>query len=107
MGQNQAETGDIEAMPGDKIRDELLRFASRYFPDAAIHHAQRWSGMMGFTPDGLPLLGRLPGLPQAHFAVGFGGRGLCWAFIVAERLAQLILHDSDPGTGILAGETEY
>jgi gamma-glutamylputrescine oxidase len=107
MSQDQAETTHIEARPDDKVRDELLRFASRYFPNVEMHNAQRWSGMMGLTPDGLPLLGRLPGLPQTHFAVGFGGRGLSWAFVVAERLAQLILNNSDPGTGILAGETEY
>jgi glycine/D-amino acid oxidase-like deaminating enzyme len=106
MGQNQVEAACMETVPDDEARDELVRFASRYFPEAAIDDARRWSGLMGFTPDGLPLIGRLPDLPQAHFAVGFGGRGLCWAFIVAERLAQLILHDSDQGTGILTGETE-
>ena len=107
VDQGQVETAGIEARPDDKVRDELLRFASRHFPDVEIHDAQRWSGTMGFTPDGLPLLGHLPGLPQTHFAVGFGGRGLSWAFVVAERLAQLILHDSDPDTGIFTGETEF
>jgi glycine/D-amino acid oxidase-like deaminating enzyme len=52
---------------------------------------------MGFTPDGLPLVGRLPDLPQVYFAVGFGGRGLAWAFVVAEQLAALMLHDESPG----------
>jgi gamma-glutamylputrescine oxidase len=98
MSPDQTETADVEARPDDKVRDGLLRFASRYFPEVEMNNAQRWSGMMGLTPDGLPLLGRLPGLPQTHFAVGFGGRGLSWAFVVAEKLAQLILHDSDPGT---------
>jgi glycine/D-amino acid oxidase-like deaminating enzyme len=106
MGQNQTEATCMEALPDDKARDELFHFASRHFPEARIDDAQRWSGLMGLTPDGLPLIGSLPGLPQAHFAVGFGGRGLCWAFVVAERLAQLILHDSDPDTGILTSEPE-
>ena len=59
--------------------------------------ADRWSGIMGFTPDGLPLVGSLPDLPRVYFAVGLGGRGLAWAFVVAERLVELMLNDTDPG----------
>ena len=57
----------------------------------------RSSGVMGLVPDGLPLVGVLPDLPRAYFAVGLGGRGLAWAFVVAERLVELMLHDADPG----------
>jgi glycine/D-amino acid oxidase-like deaminating enzyme len=57
----------------------------------------RSSGVMGLAPDGLPLVGVLPDLPRAYFAVGLGGRGLAWAFVVAERLVELMLHDTDPG----------
>jgi len=81
----------------DVVQNGLLRFAARHFPDVETSSASRWSGVMGFTPDGLPLVGRLPDLPQAYFAVGFGGRGLAWAFVVAERLVELMLHDTDPG----------
>ena len=49
---------------------------------------------MGLTPDGLPLVGQLPEMGQVHFAVGFGGRGLAWAFVVAERLTKLVLYDT-------------
>jgi gamma-glutamylputrescine oxidase len=82
---------------GDVVRDGLTRFAARYFPDVDTHDADRWSGIMGFTPDGLPLVGTLPDLPQAYFAVGLGGRGLAWAFVLAERLVALMLHGTDLG----------
>jgi gamma-glutamylputrescine oxidase len=95
------ETGQAAEL-GDVVQDRLLRFASRYFPEVGTRNASRWSGVMGFTPDGLPLVGQLPDLPQAYFAVGFGGRGLAWAFVVAERLVELMLRDADPG--ILAAE---
>jgi len=81
----------------DVVQNGLVRFAARHFPDVETRSASRWSGVMGFTPDGLPLVGRLPDLPQAYFAVGFGGRGLAWALAVAERLVALMLHDTDPG----------
>lgn len=82
---------------GDVVRDGLTHFASRYFPEIEARNTERWSGIMGFTPDGLPLVGRLPDLPQVYFAVGLGGRGLAWAFIVADRLVKLMLDDTDPG----------
>jgi gamma-glutamylputrescine oxidase len=82
---------------GDVVRDGLTRFAAQYFPDVDTRDADRWSGIMGFTPDGLPLVGTLPDLPQVYFAVGLGGRGLAWAFILAERLVALMLHGTDPG----------
>jgi glycine/D-amino acid oxidase-like deaminating enzyme len=68
-----------------------------HFPDLDLEKADRWSEVMGFTTDGLPLLGRLPSLPQAYFAVGFGGHGLSWAFVAAERLVSAMLHDAELG----------
>jgi gamma-glutamylputrescine oxidase len=86
----------------DVVHDGLLRFALHHFPDVEVktRNASRRSGVMGFTPDGLPLVGRLPDLPQAYFAVGLGGRGLAWAFVVAERLVQSMLRNADPGMGL-------
>lgn len=88
---------DTQSDPGDPVRDGLIRFAARYFPEVETRDSDRWSGMMGFTPDGLPLVGWLPHLPRVYFAVGLGGRGLAWTFVVADRLVELMLHDTDPG----------
>jgi len=69
---------------GDVVQDGLVRFTSRHFPEVDTRNASRWSGIMGFTPDGLPLVGRLPNLPQAYFAVGpsamlrTGSHGKAW-----------------------------
>jgi hypothetical protein len=45
----------------------------------------------------------MPEMPAAYFAVGSGGRGLAWAFVLAERLAASVLRDADP-TAALFGE---
>jgi glycine/D-amino acid oxidase-like deaminating enzyme len=82
---------------GDRGEDRLLDVVLRRFPELDLKRADRWSEVMGFTPDGLPLLGRLPSLPQAYFAVGFGGRGLSWAFVAAERLVNAMLYDAELG----------
>jgi hypothetical protein len=87
---------------GARPEDGLRAFVSRHFPEVDLSSVDRWSGVMGFTSDGLPLLGNLPGLPQVYFSAGFGGRGLGWAFVVAERLVDAMLHGADPG--LLAAE---
>ena len=92
-GDSQEPGSDLD----DVVQLGLARFAERHFPDIEIHGVDRWSGVMGFTNDGLPLVGRLPHLPQAYFAVGLGGRGLAWAFVAAERLISLMWRDADPG----------
>ncbi len=81
----------------DVVQEGLIRLASRHFPEVDPRHVTRWSGVMGFTSDNLPLVGALPHLPRVYFAVGFGGRGLTWAFVAAERLVNLMLRDTDVG----------
>lgn len=58
LSQQGGETQETE--PGDVVQNGLIRFASRHFPEIETHSVNRWSGVMGFTPDGLPLVGRLP-----------------------------------------------
>jgi len=83
--------------PSESVRAGLSRFIGRYFPEAQKHIASRRAGVMGLTPDGLPIIGSLPYLPQVAFAIGFGGWGLAWAFVAAERLAALVLEGAEPG----------
>lgn len=79
--------------PGDRMEASL----SRHFPEADLRTLYHRTEIMGFTPDGLPLLGTVPGLPQVYFAVGFAGRGLSWAFVAAEQLVDAMLDDADLG----------
>jgi gamma-glutamylputrescine oxidase len=83
--------------PDESVREGLARFVDRYFSDVRGHLSSRRSGVMGFTPDGLPALGRLPQSPRVVFALGFGGWGLSWAFVAAERLADWMLQGADLG----------
>ncbi len=91
------QSGESQADPDDPVRDGLIHFATRYFPEIETERADHRSGTMGFTPDGLPLVGWLPHLSRVYFAVGLGSRGLSWAFVVADRLVELMLHNTDPG----------
>jgi gamma-glutamylputrescine oxidase len=76
----------------DNIQNGLEEFLARHIPAAAdspITH--RWSGIMGFTPDGLPIIGEIPGHPGIIFFGGFTGHGLGFAFVLARALAQQLM----------------
>ncbi len=87
---------DFETTP--HLQRGLESFINRYFPELIglpIEH--RWSGIMGFTADEMPLVGELPDLPGVFFAVGFTGGGMGIGPATAERTADLMLHGTHPG----------
>ena len=91
------ETG-WEDLTTPSVQGALTQFLERYFPEVAGQPIEsRWSGTMGFTPDGLPLVGRLPDVPQAVVAVGFNGHGMGLGLKVAERAVDLLLNGTSPG----------
>jgi sarcosine oxidase subunit beta len=49
-----------------------------------------WAGLMGFTADGLPLIGRYDLAPGLTVAVGFNGGGFSWGAIVGQVVARLL-----------------
>jgi glycine/D-amino acid oxidase-like deaminating enzyme len=61
-----------------------------------------WSGIMGFTSDALPLVGKLPqsGTMRERdgewIAAGFNGGGMCLCWRTGEALAKLIYGQNDP-----------
>lgn len=79
------------------VQAEIDAYRRRHFPEIEAPVARRWAGIMGFSADGLPLVGRLPGLPQVGFALGFNGNGLALAAGVAERAVALLLEGRHPG----------
>jgi sarcosine oxidase subunit beta len=58
-----------------------------------------WSGIMGFTADGLPLIGRYEPAPGLTVAAGFNGGGFSWGVIVGKVIAGL-LSGQEPGFDI-------
>ena len=54
-----------------------------------------WAGIMGFTADGLPLIGRYDATPGLTVAAGFNGGGFSWGVIVGRVIARL-LNGHDP-----------
>lgn len=79
------------------VQSELERYMAKYFPDVDKPIARRWAGIMGFSVDGLPLAGILPGKSRVGFAAGFTGHGLALGAGVAKRAVELLLEGKHAG----------
>lgn len=54
-----------------------------------------WAGIMGFTADGLPLIGRHPELQHLTVTAGFNGNGFSWALAVGDIIAGMLAGEPD------------
>jgi len=82
------------ASPTARVQGALDRFLREAFPRAGeweVRH--RWAGIMGFTSEGLPAVGEVPGVPGACYAAGFTGHGLSLGFVVGRYLARRCLEE--------------
>jgi gamma-glutamylputrescine oxidase len=73
------------------IQNSLHDFVKTYLPKlskAAVTH--RWSGVMGFSKDGEPMVGSIPEDPAIFFAGGYTGHGIGLAFNTSKTLVDLI-----------------
>jgi glycine/D-amino acid oxidase-like deaminating enzyme len=82
----------------ERPTEAVQRHLDAYLPSlgltAAVTH--RWAGVMGFTRDGLPLVGAVPGAPGVHVCAGYSGHGMGFAFNCARLLADSILGGAPP-----------
>lgn len=75
----------------EPIQNALHNFVKTHLPqykDAKVTH--RWSGIMGFSKDGEPMIGSIPDDPQVFFAGGYTGHGIGLAFHTAKCLVDLV-----------------
>ena len=91
------EANTTEDRLNPNVQGYLDAYLTKYFPDVKAAVAHRWSGIMGFSADGLPLVGCLPDKPRVGFAVGFTGHGLAMGAASAERAVDKLLHDVSAG----------
>lgn len=81
------------------ITEYLYETTPRYFgpgwgrdhPDGRIR--KEWTGIMGFSPDGFPFVGQMPGEDGLWVAASFQGHGMVFCWKCAEALAGMMLQD--------------
>ena len=87
----------------EEVQGSLERFLLKYFPETEGTAVEaRWAGTMGFSRDGLPLVGALPEDGRVVFAVGYTGHGFGLALEVTRRAVALMLEGE--GAGVFAAE---
>jgi len=90
------ETDDSVTVP--KIEETIRAVFGQRFPDRkdapAIH---RWTGIMSFTCDLLPILGPIPGRPRYIACGGFNGRQESFGLRAAQAVCQGVLEGNSPG----------
>jgi gamma-glutamylputrescine oxidase len=77
-----------EAEPTSPIQAHLDEAVLRLGARGRVTH--RWAGTMGFTKDGLPLVGPVEGLKNVYVCAGFNGHGMGFAFMSARKLVDML-----------------
>ncbi|HSS52208.1 MAG TPA: FAD-dependent oxidoreductase, partial [Thermoanaerobaculia bacterium] len=94
VGSTQEEAGFDKHTTVEGVED-LLAFARRLFPGIGRARLETvWAGLRPATPDGLPILGTLPGWP-AVVATGHFRNGILLAPWTAREVARLAFEDGE------------
>ncbi|KAH7153314.1 FAD dependent oxidoreductase-domain-containing protein [Dactylonectria macrodidyma] len=89
----------MDALPGMHIRGVMpTTFEPRWGSGGEVKKV--WTGILGFTGDLMPLVGRVPeSAPQPGsgewVAAGFNGEGMVWAWLSGTALAIMVLGKED------------
>ncbi|MEU8844899.1 FAD-binding oxidoreductase [Streptomyces sp. NPDC048564] len=103
LGKGVRVAGTMEFDRGpDRFRQgrvQALVAAGRpYLPGAGRERReQEWMGPRPMTPDGLPLIGPVPGRPRILLATGHNMLGLMPAPAAGRLVAGLLTGEADPG----------
>src|SRR5690606_15489829 len=80
----------LDPPPDDGVLDQVLKDAADLFPQLQdARPVERWAGMIDVTPDEIPVLGPIPGMPGLFVATGFSGHGFGIGPAAGYVMAQL------------------
>lgn len=83
--------GHYEERVTTPVLSGIARCLTELYPALKdIQVVRCWAGIMGFTADGVPLIGPVAGSPGLMVAAGFNGSGFSWGLIVGHIMAALI-----------------
>ena len=85
-----ASNDDASPAVGERLLAAARPYLAGWQPDQD-GPVEAWAGLRPATPDGLPLIGALPGLDDIYLATGHGMLGVTLAPATAELLAPLVL----------------
>ena len=81
--------GVWETSTTPEVQAAIEHILPRLFPRlSGLQVAQRWAGLMDFSPDRIPIVDRVPGLNNAWFVAGLSGHGMPFGMLLGQYLAQ-------------------
>lgn len=100
------EFGTIDDTILDPVIIDFLRdSAAGYFgsnwgndnPEGRVHYA--WTGIMGYSADGFPLIGQIPNEDGLYLAASFQGLGMVLCFSSAKALVRMMTDKNETQLG--------
>ena len=86
-----ADMGKLEEIPDPVVRRNLQNFLDSTFTNLhPLTLTHNWAGIMGFSMDGFPIIGKLPGRNTLLTAGGYTGHGMSFGFLSGKILADII-----------------
>ncbi|MEN9934742.1 MAG: hypothetical protein RLZZ387_1321 [Chloroflexota bacterium] len=83
------DVGVWQQVPTEEVQQALEGVLPRLFPKLeGLRVERRWAGLMGFTPDYLPVADRAPETPAAWVTGGFCGHGMPFGMVLGRLLAE-------------------
>ncbi|KAJ0165608.1 hypothetical protein CTA2_10622 [Colletotrichum tanaceti] len=111
-GARSAYYHDLPAWYNNVDDDRLIEAAEAHFDgymqrvfhgweDSGAYTSKVWTGIMGYSSDGLPHIGAVPGRQNQFIIAGFNGHGMPQIFLSAKGVASMIVEQqSYRNTGI-------
>ncbi|MDX2035566.1 MAG: FAD-dependent oxidoreductase [Isosphaeraceae bacterium] len=83
---------DLDPTVEPRTLERMLARAIEYIPGLkGLQAIRSWTGFRAATPDSLPIIGPIPGLPGVFLAAGHEGLGITTSLATAELVADLAL----------------
>jgi glycine/D-amino acid oxidase-like deaminating enzyme len=90
IGSSREVDGDERQTDFHTVR-RILAAAVASLPALARRRITRvFAGVRTASPDGFPIVGEMPGMPEVVVATGFEGDGICLAPLIGREVAELI-----------------
>ncbi|EXM20527.1 hypothetical protein RAB80_009180 [Fusarium oxysporum f. sp. vasinfectum] len=80
----------------ERAKDYFEGYMQRHFrgwENSGARTDQVWTGIMGYSADGLPRIGRVPGHQNMFIMGGFTGHGMPQVFLAAKEISRMVLED--------------
>ena len=91
----ETEVGFDEILNPD-IQENMTRFLKVFPSLQSLDVTHRWSGIMGFSKDGLPIISPVPSYQATLLAAGFTGHGFGFGWLAGEAIAKVAIEGTHP-----------